>query len=115
VSVKQSNILVTSDGTACLGEFSDEHIPSEQTIALYGGYIAPELVDIERLHKLGIDNYRSIDYEGEYKMESDIFALGCCMIEVYRGIRLALDSGTTDHDIPADIYWSATRQAAYSI
>ena len=82
---------MTSDGAACLGEFSDEHIPSVQTIALYGSYIAPELVDIERLHTLFIDNYRNVDYKGEYKTESDIFAFGCCMIEVNCGIRLTKD------------------------
>jgi serine/threonine protein kinase len=80
--VKKSNILVKSDGTACLGEFADEYIPSENTIALYASYIAPEQVDVKKLYKLLIDNYRDTNYEGEHKMESDIFALGCCMVEV---------------------------------
>lgn len=71
-----------SNGTACLGEFSDERIPSERTLSLYASYIAPELVDVKRLQKLCLDNYRDINYEGEYKMESDVFGLASCMIEV---------------------------------
>jgi len=73
---------VKSNGTACLGEFSDERIPSERTLSLYASYIAPELVDVKRLQKLCLDNYRDINYEGEYKMESDVFGLASCMIEV---------------------------------
>jgi len=73
---------VKSDGIACLGEFSDEYIPSENTITLHASYIAPEQVDVKKLYKLLIDNYRDTNYEGEHKMESDIFAVGCCMIEV---------------------------------
>lgn len=79
---KKSNILVKSDGTACLGEFSDESIPSENSIALYASYIAPEQIDVKKLHKLLLDNYRDANFEGEHRMESDIFALGSCMIEV---------------------------------
>jgi hypothetical protein len=104
---------VKSNGIACLGEFSDEHIPSERTLSLYASYIAPELVDVERLHKLFLDNYRDFSYEGECRMESDIFALGSCMIEV----SLIDFSFTQPSETQAftDIHWCSARSRACSI
>jgi serine/threonine protein kinase len=74
--------LVKNDGTACLGEFSDERKPTTDTLTQYANYIAPELVDVSKLYKITVDHYREMEYEGEYRTASDIFALGCVMIEV---------------------------------
>jgi hypothetical protein len=41
-------MVALSNGTACLGEFSDERIlTSEHTLFLYAGYIAPEIVVVK--------------------------------------------------------------------
>jgi len=105
---------VKLDGTACLGEFSDEYIPSENTITLYASYIAPEQVDVKKLYKLLIDNYRDTNYEGEHKMESDIFAVGCCMIEV-RFIYSNDVSSLSLKICQKDLHWHTTRTTAHPV
>ena len=39
-------------------------------------------MDHEAFWKIRVDNYRDHDYSGEYKLESDIFAMGCTALEV---------------------------------
>ncbi|KAF8957441.1 kinase-like domain-containing protein [Flammula alnicola] len=83
-AVRGSNVLVKPDGTCFLGEFADEDIPGQETLIRYASWMAPELYDIRLYHRFSIDNYRD-DYHGEYKLASDIYALGCTVIEIYTG------------------------------
>ena len=39
-------------------------------------------MDHEAFWQIRVDNYRDHDYSGEYKLESDIFAMGCTALEV---------------------------------
>jgi hypothetical protein len=78
----QSNILVKEGGTCFLGEFAPEDIPAKETLTRFANWIAPELMDHEAFWKIRVDNYRDHDYNGEYKLESDIFAMGCTALEV---------------------------------
>ncbi|KAH9479591.1 putative WRKY transcription factor 19 [Psilocybe cubensis] len=110
-AIRGSNILVNPDGTCVLGEFSAEHIPTESTLTRYANWIAPELVSAQRFKSFLIDNYYH-DYNGEYKMPSDIFALGCTAIEIYTGsppdtIRIPYDEVKT-HTQLADIHREPT-------
>ncbi|KAF8159721.1 kinase-like domain-containing protein [Crassisporium funariophilum] len=82
-AIRAENVLVQSNGACCLGEFSPEDTPSEETLIRYSYWIAPELVDIKRLDTLLVDRYRRHEYNGEYRMPSDVFALGCTFIEIY--------------------------------
>lgn len=73
------------DGTCVLGEFSDEDTPSADAFARFSPYLAPELSNVSAYFAFGIDNYREDEYVGEYRVESDIYALGCTAIEIYTG------------------------------
>lgn len=79
----QSNILVKEGGTCFLGEFAPEDIPAKETLTRFANWTAPELMDHEAFWKIRVDNYRDHDYGGEYKLESDIFAMGCTALEVF--------------------------------
>ena len=70
------------NGTCVLGEFSDEDAPSTDTLDRFGAYLAPELINPPAYFIFALDNYRSGEYAGEYRLESDIYALGCTAIEV---------------------------------
>jgi hypothetical protein len=65
-----------------LGEFAPEDIPAKETLTRFANWTAPELMDHEAFWKIRVDNYRDHDYRGEYKLESDIFAMGCTALEV---------------------------------
>lgn len=81
----QENILIRQDGTCCLGELAFESKPSEDTLIQYANWIAPELVDVELMYRRIVDGYRRHEYQGEFKKESDVFALACTVIEVRFG------------------------------
>lgn len=70
------------DGSCVLGVFSDEDAPSADTLDHFGAYLAPELINPPAYYIFALDNYRSGEYAGEYRLESDIYALGCTAIEV---------------------------------
>lgn len=78
----QDNVIVRPDGTCVLGVFSEEDAPSADTLDCFGAYLAPELINPPAYFIFAIDNYRSGEYAGEYRLESDIYALGCTAIEV---------------------------------
>ncbi|PPQ88720.1 hypothetical protein CVT25_009484 [Psilocybe cyanescens] len=110
-AIRGSNILVDQDGTCVLGEFSAEHIPTQSTLTRYANWMAPELVSVQRFKAFLIDNYY-YDYNGEYKMPSDIFALGCTAIEIYTDsppdvLCIPYDQVKTHHKL-ADIHREPT-------
>jgi len=84
-AIRGSNVLVKEDGTCFLGEFASEEIPSKETLTRFANWTAPELMDVESFWKIRVDTYRDHDYNGEYKRESDIFAMGCTALEIYTG------------------------------
>ena len=65
-----------------MGEFAPEDIPAKETLTRFAKWTAPELMDHEAFWKIRVDNYRDHEYRGEYKQESDIFAMGCTALEV---------------------------------
>lgn len=75
------------DGTAMLGEPADEEIPSPDARARLAPYLAPELFDPAAYSVFAIDTYRRDEYHGEYRVESDIYALGSTIIEVRARVR----------------------------
>lgn len=85
-AIRGSNVLVREDGTCFLGEFAPEVIPAQETLTHFANWTAPELMDHEAFRKIRVDNYRDDDYKGEYKLESDIFAMGCTALEIYTGM-----------------------------
>jgi serine/threonine protein kinase len=73
-----------------LGEPADEEIPSPGARARLAPYLAPELFDPAAYAIFAIDTYRRDEYAGEYRVESDIYALGATTIEVRtQSLRLA--------------------------
>ncbi|KAF9473360.1 kinase-like protein [Pholiota conissans] len=82
-AVRPANILVRPDGVCMLGEPSDEDIPHPGALTRLAPYLAPELFDPAAYAIFAIDNYRRDEYSGEYRVESDIYALGATTIEMY--------------------------------
>lgn len=78
----QTSVFVKPDCICVLGEFSEERLPSTETLLLYANWIGPEHYDVDKFDRFGIERYRRHDYNGAYQFPSDIFALGCTAIEV---------------------------------
>ncbi|KAF8200384.1 kinase-like domain-containing protein [Pholiota molesta] len=84
-AVRPANVLVRPEGTAMLGEPADEDIPSPGARTRLAPYLAPELFDPAAYAVFAIDTYRRDEYAGEYRVESDIYALGATTIEIFTG------------------------------
>ncbi|KAJ3489848.1 hypothetical protein NLJ89_g11490 [Agrocybe chaxingu] len=84
-AIRASNILVKEGGACCLGEFSSEDVPSQHTLTTYASWMAPEIASYKSFHNLVVDHYRREGYYGEYRTDSDMFAFGCTMYELYMG------------------------------
>ncbi|TFK39543.1 kinase-like domain-containing protein [Crucibulum laeve] len=84
--IRGDNIWVREgDGgvTCCIGPFCLEGRPKYDTRQTLARWIAPEIVSPGMLPTT-MDNYH-VYREGNFTKESDVFALGCTIIEIYTG------------------------------
>jgi serine/threonine protein kinase len=83
--IRLSNMFVDPEtGVSMLGMPSERSIPNGITLREYSKWASPELANSDTFRKMPVDHYRDA-YRGEYRPDSDIYALACTIIEIYTG------------------------------
>lgn len=81
--IRLSNTFVDPEtGTALLGMPSARSVPNTVILHEYSNWLSPELANPSAFRTSTYDHYRDT-YHGEYRTDSDIYALACTIIELY--------------------------------